>query len=100
MERAATTRLDLAEQVRRQRHVDALGRQPMLELGALELFLARRNGGFDRFTRGIERHPTLAVAHVTECELQRRLPSQVRNPRFVELAERVRGGDCGERLVS
>ena len=71
VERAARAQLRRPEQLGRQRHVDALGREPLLELGARELLLAGGERRLDRLAHGVERHAGLAVAHVAQRELER-----------------------------
>ena len=79
-------------------HVDALGREPLRELGPLELLLTCGDGSLDRLPDGVQRHPALLVPDLAQRELQGRLAAEVRDARVVELAERRRAGDRGERL--
>src|SRR3954465_4260120 len=64
MERAARPQLRRPEHPRRKCHVGALGREPLLELGARELRLPGGERRLDRLAHGVERHAGLAVAHL------------------------------------
>ena len=95
--RAAAARR--AEQSAGKRDVDPLGREPFFELGARELLLARGERRLDRLAHRVERHARLAVAHLAQRELQRAAAAEVLDARLVELGERRRGRDRGERLL-
>src|SRR5438876_9684775 len=56
VERAARAQLRRPEQPGRQRHVDALGRELLLELGARELRLPGRERRLDGLAHGVELH--------------------------------------------
>ena len=99
MERAARPQLRRPEQLGGQRHVDALGREPLLELGARELVLPRGERGLDGLAHGVERHAGLAVAHVAQRELQRAAAAEVADADLGERGQRPRLGCGGERLL-
>ena len=64
MERTAAPRAHRPEQLRRQRDVDRLRREPRVELYPLELLLAGRERLLDRLARRVQGHPGLAVAYL------------------------------------
>ncbi len=93
--------MEVAARVRRARERDVdlvLGDRPV-ELRALERRLPRGDGLLDGLAGGIQRHARLAVADLAQRELQRALPSQVRDARVVELGERAGGRDRVESLA-
>ena len=99
MERAAASRADRAEQLGRQRDIDGLRREPRVELLALELLLARGERPLDRLAGGVQGHARLAVAHLSERELQVGLAAEVLDVKLFELAGRRRGVDRRNRLA-
>ncbi len=67
--------------------------------GTRELRPARLHGRLDPLAERVQSHPALAVADLTERELQRALAAEVADARVVELGV-VRGArDRGERLT-
>src|SRR5438270_6600877 len=99
MERTAAPRAHRPEQLRRQRDVDRLRREPRVELYPLKLLLAGRERLLDRLARRVQGHPGLAVAHLAQRELQIRLATEVLDAELLELAGGRRGVDRRERLA-
>ena len=99
MQRAARTELRRPEQLGRQRHVDALGREPLLELGTRQILLAGGQRRLDGLAHGVQRHPGLAVAHLAERELQCTLTAEEADPDLGQRGERPRLGCRGQRLL-
>jgi hypothetical protein len=89
----------MSEQLGRQRHVDPLGREPLLELGAGELGLPCGERRLDGLAHRVERHAGIAVAHLAQCELQRALAADVADAHLRERGERPRLGSGGECLL-
>src|SRR5581483_1303545 len=90
MERAARPQLRRPDQLGRQRDVDALGREPLLELRARELLLPRGERGLDGLAHGVELHPGLAVANAPQGELQCAVAAEGANANLGERGERPR----------
>ena len=99
VERAARAQLRRPDQLGRERDVDALGREPLLELGARELRFPGGERRLDRLAHGVERHAGLAVAHVAQRELEGAPATEVADPDLGERGERPRLGRGGERLL-
>ena len=79
-----------------QRDVGAFLREAAVELGPLELALARADRRLDPLARGVQGHPRLAVANLAERELQLALPPEVLDPYRLDRVRRRRGGDRRE----
>ena len=79
-----------------QRHVDALLGEAPVELGPLELRLARSHRSLDPFAGGIQRHPRLAVPHLPQGELELALAPEIRDAHGLDLVRRRRRGDRRE----
>ena len=71
-----------------QRDVDALGRQPRIELRPRQLGLAGVDRGLEPLAHGVQRHPGLAVAHLAQRLLDRALAAQVLDPDGLDLGRR------------
>ena len=80
----------------RERDVGALLGEAPVELGPLEVVLARGDRRLDPLAGGVQGHPRLAVAHLAERELQLALPAQVLDPNGLDRVRRRRGGDRRE----
>ena len=71
-------------------HVDALGRQPGIELRPRELLLAPVDRGLEPLAHRVQRHPGLAVAHLAQRLLDRALPPEVLDAHGLDLVGRRR----------
>ena len=80
----------------RERHVDALRRQPLVELGTGELGVARVDRRLEPLAHGVQRHAGLAVAHLAQRLLERALAPEVLDADGLDLGGRARGGGCSE----
>ena len=83
----------------RERDIDALAREPAIQLGALQLGGAGFDSSFERAARRVERHPRLAIAYVAQRELECALAPQVVDAYLLDLVDGRRGGDRGEGLL-
>src|SRR5918999_1462285 len=84
--------------VARKRHVDDLLLEPPLEVGTLELRLARRDSRLEPLADGVQNHPRLAVADLSEGLLQLALSAQVADARVVQPLDARRGPNRALRL--
>src|SRR4029079_2670466 len=78
------------------RDAGALRGEAPVELGPLELRLARGDRRLDPLAGGVQGHSRLTVAHLAERELQLALAPQILDPNSFDRVRRRRGGDRRE----
>ena len=86
------------ELVARKRDVDALLRQPPVELGPRELGIAAVDGSLEPLAERVQRHAGLAVAHFAQRKLELAFPPEVLDAHALDVVRRGGTRDGCERV--